>query len=234
MIIYLSGDCHGQVESFASRVEQTAKSTDTSPDWVICLGNFGAWPDPKQVDRNTRKAGKTDFHLYYHQQKYLPFKTLFIPGRNEDHRWISSMWSRGYDEFFPNFFYLPNGYKKALQANEEVMTLVGLGRVYSPNSYTGERKAWHYSKSEVERACSQGPVDLFVSTEAGHGVQVGTVQSESEGINKIDFATRPKLAAHAHYNTSEYYINPYTQTPTLSLAYRQIVALEFSGKFRFV
>jgi len=68
--------------------------------------------------------------------------------------------------------------------------------------------------------------------EAGKDMQLGNRVSEAEGINKLCWALRPKLHIHGHYNVSKVYMNHLTETPTIALAFDEIVALRYeNGQF---
>lgn len=198
------------------------------------VGSLGVWPDPKHTDHATRQSGvQTDFHEYYLGAKQLPFPILFAPGRHEDHRWLELMYQKGYFELMPNLHRMPNGFARELEAGGVHLNVLTLGGVYSPVIYQGGRKRkrtyCHYTKRDVQKACSVGPVDLLLCTEAGSSAKLADYKSQSAGINNICFATRPNLMVHGHYNVSQRYRNPVTNTPCHSLAYGEVVAYEWQG-----
>jgi hypothetical protein len=165
----------------------------------------------------------------------VPYQTVFVQGKHDDHRWLNFMYSRGQLEVMPNLNWLLNGYKTHIGNGADV-SLVGLGKVYSPIAYSGEkRKPGTYTRGEVERACSQGPTDILITHEAGKGAQIGSHISVAEGINNICYAIRPKIHIHGHYNFTKPYANPATSTHTISLAFGSVLALHYDGtKFSLV
>lgn len=234
MILYFAADSHGQIQKLYDRIQDKINWTGVQPDWVIHVGSLGVWPDPKRIDRATKLRGNnTDFHRYYLTTTPVPYRTLFLPGKHEDHRWIRSMFHRQYLELVPNLHNLVSGYIKVLSKENESIKVIGLGKVYSPKSYEGlgnpKKSVSHYTKQEVERACAQGPVDLVLSTEAAKGSVFGNITSQALGISNIYSAVRPTLAVHGHYNQSSLYVNKITKTPVLSLNYSEIVAINLSG-----
>ena len=227
MLICFASDTFGNFNQLFQKIE----TTKIHPDWIIHVGSLGVWPDPRRVDRATRKRGETDFHQYYLNTIPLPYKTLFVPGKHEDHKWIKSMYKKQYVELIPNLHYLPSGYIKNIHIEEDNLKVLGLGGIFSPKTYNDElskNSFAHYTKQEVEKACSPGPIDLFISAETGYGIQFGNIKSQALGINNICFATRPKLHVHGHYNHSELYINPTTSLFSLSLSYGEIKFYEFT------
>lgn len=230
MFLAVAGDAHGQLTPLYDKVSALEAKHQIDIDWVLQTGNLGVWPDPQRIDRSTRKkGGDVDFFKYYLNYDPVPYQTIFVQGKHDDHRWLNFMNSRGQLEVMPNLNWLLNGYKTHI-GNGEELSLVGLGKVYSPVAYTGEKKKpGAYTRAEIERACSHGPVDLLITHEAGKGAQIGNHVSVAEGINNICYAIRPKLHLHGHYNTSKTYNNPATSTPTISLAFGAVQALHYDG-----
>ena len=232
MIVFFAADSFGGIGQLVDRLQKKAQEIDRPPDWVFHVGSFGAWPDPKHTDRATRESGVvTDFHEYYLGNRSLPYPILFAPGRHEDHRWLDLMWQKGYFELIPNLHRMPNGFARTLDVANTRLSVLTLGGVFSPVIYRGDKKrkrSWaHYTKRDVEKACSAGPVDLFLCTEAGYGTQIGQHRSQAAGLNNICFATRPALMVHGHYNVNSWYVNSVTKTRCLSLGYGSVVAFQW-------
>lgn len=236
MIAFLCGDSHGQVRDLCRRLEAKADQIGRQPDWVFHVGSFGCWPDPKHTDYATRRRGEpTDFHDLYLRGDGMPFPTLFAPGKHEDHRWLRSMHTKGYLELLPNLHRMPNGFAWSIEQGTDRLSVLTFGGVFSPIAYNGGRAGGYFTKREVEIACSRGPVDLLLCTEAGYGARVGRFASESAGINNVCFATQPHLMAHGHYNVSRFYTHPITETPTQSLAFREVRAYHWNNEeFQFI
>ena len=233
MILFLAGDAHGQIELMYDRVLELEDRLSVTADWVLQVGNLGVFPDPGLVDRATKlRTSKTDFHQYLLNLKQIPRRTIFICGKHEDHRWLQQMYSRQQLEVVHDLNWLLNGYKTYI---EDDVSIVGLGKVYSPKSYAGKPKWGHYSRREVEKACSNSPADILLTQEAGKGIQVGKFLSEAEGVNKICSALHPAIHIHGHYDLTEYYLNPFTGTPTLSLGFGAVLAVEkVNDKFNII
>lgn len=231
MILFFAADSYGQINKLYNKIAEKVQDIGAEPEWIIHVGSFGIWPDPKRVDRPTRLKGlETDFHKYYLTSTPVPYKTLVLPGKHEDHRWLNNMFRRQYLELIPNLHHLVSGHIKVLANEIEQLRVLGLGKVYSPKSYNGEndkrKSTCHYTRQEVEKACSRGPIDIFVSTEAGHGCKFGSIVSQAEGINNIIWAGRPRFTVHGHYNHSSHYYNQKTDTWNWSLRRGQILALD--------
>lgn len=226
MIVFFCGDSHGEIRDLNERVERMASKVGP-PDWVIHVGSFGCWPDPKHTDRATRERKVlTDFHELYLKGEGMPYPTLFCPGKHEDHRWLQSMYQKGYFELIPNLHRMPNGFSRVLELKGWKMSVLTMGGVFSPLVYKGERRKkkgyGYFTKRDVEKASSVGPADLLITAEAGYGARLGGIVSQAPGINTVCFATRPRLHVHGSYNVSKRYINPITETTTLSLANKEV------------
>ena len=141
-------------------------------------------------------------------------------------------------ELVPNLSWLVNGYSTMLEDNEDKLKVLGLGKVYSPTAYAGEpvkgkkvnKRLSRYTRAEVERACSQGPVDLILAHQAPTGHTFGSKISEAHGLSNICFATRPSLYVHGCYGVTKNYTISQTKTPALALASMSIVAYEYHNK----
>jgi hypothetical protein len=234
MLIFFTGSIFGQFDKFHESVLHLEKKIGTKVDWILSTGNLGVWPDPVRADRATRKnGGAGDFARYYLNGTAFLRPTLFVAGRHEDHAWLKLKLSRQEMTILYNLHWLVNGYSTILQGTEGPMTVVGLGKVFSPsvfNSTGNKNTEGRYYRSEVEKACSQGPTDLFLSHQGPAGAQFGNIKSNSEGVNKIAFAVRPKLFVHGGYNTSKQYRAPMTNVETISLKNGEILPVEWDGK----
>jgi hypothetical protein len=180
MKIYFVGPIFGNIQEVYDKIGKLSE-IHGDPDWVIQLGNFGIWPDPHRIDRTTRLKGlELEFPNLYLNQTPVPYRTLFISGAHEDHHWLDHV---------PNLTHLVNGYRTAIGDGTTTISVVGLGKVHSPKFYNSSRTdTRYYIRSEVERACSQGKVDLFISH----------ASPNSKGIKDIVFATRPDYHMFAH------------------------------------
>ena len=74
---------------------------------------------------------------------------------------------------------------------------------------------------DVQKACTAGPVDILLSHEAPDGEQFGTHTSEAKGLNKICFATQPKVLFHGKYLDTRFYTTKQTKTKAVCVGSRQ-------------
>ena len=194
MIIFLAGAVYGQINRFYDKVLQLEKEIGSEADWVLQTGNFGVYPDPNRVSPTMRKRDNIgDFAKIYVNQESLPRQTLFVPGKHEDHLWIDWRISKRELEVVPNLTLLQNGYKTHIGQGDEDISVVGLGKVYSEKTYRDGRgesrkRLSHYTRTEVERACAQGPTDILLLHEPPLG--------DAKGLKNVCFATRPNIIVH--------------------------------------
>jgi hypothetical protein len=146
-----------------------------------------------------------------------------VGGAHEDHFWINRMVARGDLELITGLTYIVPGNQTFLDDLTQTIRVVGLGGTWSPKPNPG---LGHYTQRDVQKACTAGPVDIFLSHEAPHGEQFGTRVSEARGISKVCFATRPRLLVHGKYNETRFYRTSQTDTPALCLRPHDVQVLE--------
>jgi len=182
MIITLSGPVEGRLDDLFAK----AKADEAS--WVVSTGSLGIWPDPARRSRAARQHGGNEFASRYvgavNEEIRIP--VLTIAGVHEDHRFLSERVAANNTEILSNVHYLANGFRTVIGAHGPPCRVTGLGRAYSEATYRGEyhKKSYrHYTRHDVERACSSGPTDLLVLYE----------HPDAEGLRNVIFATRPQL-----------------------------------------
>jgi hypothetical protein len=233
MNIFIAGDIHGEVAPLYERVMSIEQRVGVKADWVLQTGNFGIWPDPMRADRKSRQDNKIDFYKYYLKHKAVPRPTVFIAGKHEDHRWLKESVDRGQLDVLPDLTFLINGFATQI-ANKETVSLVGLGKVYSPLYFEGKRpngkkRLSHYTRAETTLACSHGAADILITHEAPRYAHLGSRVSEADGVTGICHVLQPKLHIHGHHNVSKIYQNPTTGTTTISLAHDEVRALQYKN-----
>ena len=189
MIIAAAGPINGNIREFYTRL---ASSTPT-PDWVLCTGSIGVWPDKSKVNRASKRyGGAGDFPEMYLHQEPVPDRTLFVRGPHEDHKWLNDRQLRGELDILPNLTILMTGFKTMI---DEDIRVVGLGGVYSPKYFTGRKSGKYYTKKNITSALGGGGTDILL-THAG---------PTDLGIKTLIYETRPKLAIHATHLQSKVY-----------------------------
>ena len=222
MILYLVGALNGKYATITQKL-------DPRPDWILCIGSFGIWPDPQAIDRATKKKGVGEFPELYFRQTQFPYPTLFVEGTNDDHRWLWNRGLKGNSNVLPNVSHLRNGNTTTIGDAVHTLQILGLGKPYS-DKYTLNTNPWDqswYTKSEVTTACAAGPIDILLTHEGLHGEQYGKFSCKAQGIQKIIYATRPKLFVHGHFNIFRKY--NFLNTECYSLANGQILLAEYDG-----
>lgn len=243
MILFFAGDIHGRISEFYEKVISLERELGLQADWVLQTGNFGIYPIAEFASREARKNGNlNEFAKLYMDKTPVPRNTLFVSGPHEDHRWMNTKFRNGEMELVPGLNWLVNGFSTTLVDSEDTLKITGLGKVYSPVEYNGKvqkksvsvnKRLSRYTRSEVERACSQGPVDIVLTHQAPSGENFGYISSESLGLSTILYATRAKLLVHGNYNYSKQYRIKATNTEAISLKNMEILPYEFhNGRFQ--
>ena len=225
MRIALVGSLYGQLDSFYDELSKDPCGFD----WVVSTGNFGIWPDPLRASRQARSSttGPGNFIDYLVGKRNIPIPTLMVAGKHEDHLWINRMVRQGYGELCFNLHFLVNGNSTLLETTDDCIRVLGLGGTYSPKPWTLEG---NYTMDQVRTACSAGPIDLLLTHEGPEGETFGNIKSQAKGINKICFATRPRLLVHGKYPESRTYRTAQTNTPAICLGTSQYFPLEITKK----
>jgi hypothetical protein len=211
MRIAVVGSVYGSLE------ETYAKLSGKYIHWVLSTGNYGVWPDPVRADRQARTTGVGDFLAYLVGQKRIPIPTLMVGGRHEDHVWIKRLIKHGDGELIENLHYLVNGNTTFLDSPDTSLTVLGLGGTYSPTPNPGNG---HYTLKDVQKACTSGPVDIMLTHEGPDGEVFGNHTSGAKGLNKICFATQPRVLFHGKYAETQYYTTKQTQTKAVCVGAR--------------
>jgi hypothetical protein len=182
MNVTLAGPAEGHLKDlFNEAKEQEA-------NWIICAGDFGIFPDPARRDRASKKHVVSEFADRYSGviNEEIRIPVLTISGVHEDHQFLAHRKSVDNTEILSNVHWLANGYRTVVGLHGPPMRVTGLGRAYSEATYHGnysKRSKRHYTRHDIERACSSGPTDLLVVYE----------NLDAEGIRNMVFATRPQL-----------------------------------------
>jgi hypothetical protein len=114
MILCAAGDSHGAIDRLYEDILELEQSLGRGVrfSWVLHVGDLGIWPNPRRLDRATRKReGAGDFARWLAERKPAPRKTLFVKGNHEDFMWLDEQLcpTTGAVEILPDLFYLPNG-----------------------------------------------------------------------------------------------------------------------------
>lgn len=213
MHILLSGAIEGHLKSFYQH------ASIQHPHWVVCAGDFGVWPDPQRMDRAAKKHAGKDFSRAY-VGALIPqtIPTIFVAGVHDDNKWLQDRIHANNTEVLNNVHWLAQGYRTTIGWDTSIR-VTGLGRAYSESTFNGElnkRSNRHYTRRDVERACSSGPTDLLIIYE----------HLDAPGIRNLIFATRPKMILTVvHPNRKKY--NKIQEIPVISLGRNETKLIEW-------
>lgn len=177
----------GPVEGYLTPMFDHAKGSGAH--WIVSGGDFGIFPDPQRMDRASRAHAGTEFSERYSGKNpaIINIPVLTVAGVHDDNRWLTHRQSVNNTEILNNVHWLAQGYRTVIGFDEAAgLRVTGLGRAYSEATYGGnfnKKSHRHYTRSDVERACSSGPTELLVLYE----------HLDAPGLRNIIYATRPKL-----------------------------------------
>ena len=197
-------------------------------DWCLYTGNVGIWPDPLRASRQARKHGTGEFLDYVAGKKRFLVPSLMVAGKHEDHWWINQKVKKGEGELVPNLHFLVSGNHTVIDGPNESLRIVGLGGTFSPKPSI---IAGNYTKKDVAKACTAGPVDIFLAHETPHGEKLDHHISQAAGLNTICFATQPRLLVHNRPSCGYplHYITKSTTTPALAASNHYTVIIEMDA-----
>jgi len=181
MKLLLAGEIDGKIIDFYEKIKIH------TPEWVLCTGSFGTWPDKAKVDRGTRQhVGVGDFPRLFASGFNNAVQTVYVSGVHEDHSWLKQRQAAQNMEVLPNIHWLATGYRTNIGNWDENIRITGFGKVYSEQTFNGvqgKRSNRHYTRPEFEKACSSGPTDIILFHE----------RPDNKLTRQIIFATQPKL-----------------------------------------
>lgn len=197
MRILLSGPVEGHIEQLYKNAE------DSKVQWVVAAGDFGIWPDPGRMDRAARRYHNKEFaHRYVGSDpRPINIPILTIAGAHDDNRWLNHRQIVNNTEILNNVHWLAQGYRTQIgfEIDQVPCRVTGLGRAYSEVTYNGEsnrRSHRHYTRRDVERACSSGPTDLLIIYE----------HLDAPGLRNVIYATRPKLILNVQHPNRKWHL----------------------------
>lgn len=231
--VFFVGAIDGDLEEFYDRVKRIEDEVRRQCDWVLCTGHLGTWVSPAHIPgvSSKKRGGRvSDFNEYFKGNKTAAYPTVFVTGSQDHHRWLKKLAVDKQNlEICENISWLRSGNHTVIGNTDESLAVVGLGNSYSPktynNIYTMDRFK-HFKRSEVNRACTAGKMDIFISHSAPKGVTIDGRTSINEGVDKIIFATQPRLVVHNGLNASQIY--SYYGTKAISLKVKEIVPVSFT------
>jgi len=209
LIICAAGDIHGAVDRFYADVLAFEAALGVPFAWVLHVGDFGIWPDPRRIDRATRNhEGAGDFPGWFAARRPVPRPTVFVKGNHEDFVWLDGLHD---PEVLPGLFYLRNG--RTLELAPTPLRVGGMGGCYGPSDFDQPSKNLqgyakrHYAREEIEALASRGCVDVLLVHDAPAGVQFATHRrgrnyvSEAVGLDTLIERTRPRVCFFGHHHT---------------------------------
>ena len=211
MILCGAGDTHGALDRLYVDVLAFEQALGVAFDWVLHVGDFGAWPDPNRVDAATKRHdGAGDFPAWVAERRPTPRPTVFIKGNHEDFAWLDAQPT---SEVLPGLHYLRNGRVHEMVAGDEVLRVGGIGGCHGPSNFErpssslqGSAKR-HYTRDEIVTLSMRSDLDVVLTHDAPAGVRFerhrrgeGFV-SEAAGLDDLLVRTRPRLCFFGHHHT---------------------------------
>jgi hypothetical protein len=190
VIICAAGDIHGALDRMYTGVLAFELALAVRFEWVLHVGDFGAWPDPDRIDKATKKHdGAGNFPAWFAERRSAPRKTLFIKGNHEDFVWLDAQHD---PEVLPGVFYLRNGRTMDLGEGHQVLRVGGVGGCFGPSNF--ERRSStlqgyakrHYTRDEIETLSAHADLDIVLTHEAPACASSDTAEAKASSARPLD------------------------------------------------
>jgi len=207
MNIAIFADIHGRILLAFKLCARWQRETGERIDLVLQAGDLGAYPDQSRLDRATINHARSDpselgFSSDFVQPRadaaqilaQTPFPLIFVRGNHEDHGWLDALEAQSADPIFPidayeRIFCLKTGQPYTFRADDEQITLLGVGRIGAPPGAKAEAK--YIQPYELERLYSPDKLtcDILLTHDTAQGM---------EEIRLILDAIKPAYHFHGH------------------------------------
>jgi Calcineurin-like phosphoesterase len=210
MLLCAAGDIHGAIDRMYDDVLAFEVALGIRFAWILHVGDFGVWPDPKRIDRAAKRHdGAGDFPAWLADRRVAPRKTVFIKGNHEDFVWLDAQPA---PEILPGLFYLRNGRTMNLGESGDVVRVGGLGGCYGPSDFERQSKHLqgyakrHYTRDEIDVLGSVSTVDIVLVHDAPAGIRFAAHRrgsgwvSEAAGLDLLISRLRPLVCFFGHHH----------------------------------
>jgi Calcineurin-like phosphoesterase len=169
MNIAIFADVHGRVELCFRLCSRWEEENKESIDLILQAGDLGAFPDPDELDKATKRYAENDpselgfSASFVHPSadttavlQRVQSPLVFVRGNHEDHRWLDKLEEQATGVTFPidcyqRVFCLKSGMPFQFQRGAEAITIVGIGRIGAPVGELESHKPKYVQGYELER-----------------------------------------------------------------------------------
>lgn len=221
MNIAVFSDLHGRILLAFKLCARWQQETGETIDLILQAGDLGAYPDILRLDRATIKHAQkdptelgfsNDFAHHNNDIAEILSQTTcpmwFVRGNHEDHFWLDTLEKQHTDTCFPvdvyqRIFCLKTGMPQIFKANEETITIMGIGRIALLPGEQDELQAKYIQPYELERIYNLDNPKIDILLTHDTALDFLTVNFGMEEIRLVLDAFPPTYHFHGH--TEQHY-----------------------------
>jgi Icc-related predicted phosphoesterase len=216
MNIAVFADIHGRILLCFKLCERWQRETGDQIDLVLQAGDLGVFPDLSRLDKATIRHTQEDpselgfahdFAEYKatvsEELSRTTFPLIFVRGNHEDQVWLDALEQQAAAPIFPidsyeRIFCLKTGVPYTFSANEEAITILGIGRVAAPYGEREPNKPKYIQQHELERLYSLAKVQFDILLTHDSAIDSVTKGFGMEEIRLVLDAYEPAYHFHGH------------------------------------
>ncbi|WP_294315776.1 metallophosphoesterase [uncultured Chryseobacterium sp.] len=198
MKIALFSDIHGKILLPFKLVDLYQKETGHKIDFILQCGDIGAYPNLEKLNKATIKHAQYDrdelgFHDDFTKENpeirtfldELDIDMICVRGNHEDHDFLDHLENQyPSDSLFPidvytRVFVCKSGWEQKLEAENETLNFVGIGRIGDRKGRSEKRFIQDYERKEINKLLkTKDTFDLLITHDKDDSSQRGYGMAE--------------------------------------------------------
>lgn len=198
MKIALFSDIHGKILLPFKLVDLYQKETGHKIDFILQCGDIGAYPNLEKLDKATIKHAQYDrdelgFHDDFTKENpeirtfldELDIDMICVRGNHEDHDFLDHLENQyPSDSLFPidvytRVFVCKSGWEQKLEAENETLNFVGIGRIGDRKGRSEKRFIQDYERKEINKLLkTKDTFDILITHDKDDSSQRGYGMAE--------------------------------------------------------
>lgn len=170
MRVAIFADIHGKILLPFKIVDLYQKETGKNIDFILQCGDIGAYPSLENLDKATLKHAKYDrdelgFHDYFTKMNpaiqlfldTLNINMICVRGNHEDHNFLDQLEKESAEaslfpiDVYKRVFVCKSGHQLVLNAQNEHLSLVGIGRIGDRKQRSEKRFIQAYERESIQQ-----------------------------------------------------------------------------------
>ncbi len=198
MKIALFSDIHGKILLPFKLVDLYQKETGFKIDFILQCGDIGAYPDIENLDKATIKHAQYDrdelgFHDHFTRENpeirtfldELDIDMICVRGNHEDHDFLDGLENQHPSahlfpiDIYKRVFVCKSGLEQKLEAEQETLNFVGIGRIGDRKGRSEKRLIQDYEREVIRRLLkTKDTFDILITHDKDDSSQRGYGMAE--------------------------------------------------------